>query len=333
MSRIGIIGAGSWGTALATVLAEKGHNVTIWLRDRKQAEDIQRNRENKKYLPGIRLSDNIKVTEDKKEAASNAEALLFSIPAQSFREVFEEIMAFAEKDVIVINAAKGIEKGSLLRLSQVAEEIVSGISDRYAVISGPSHAEEVGKRLPTTVAITSVNEYVAAIVQDLFFTDRFRTYIQDDVMGVELGGALKNIIALGAGISDGMGFGDNAKAALMTRGLAEIARLGIALGAKSDTFLGLTGVGDLIVTCTSMHSRNRRCGILIGQGKTPKEAADEIGMIVESISTTAAAYGLAKANGVEMPITEKIYEVINGMTDAASAVEMLMGRERKHEKI
>ena len=333
MSRIGVIGAGSWGTALATVLAGKGHDVTIWLRNKEQAEEMQKDRENKKYLPGVKLADNIKITGDKEEAAKDAEALLFSVPAQSFRDVFKETMSFAKADVIVINAAKGIEKGSLLRLSQVAEEIVPDIESRYAVISGPSHAEEVGRRLPTTVAVASTDEVTASTVQDLFFTDRFRTYIQDDVVGVELGGALKNIIALGAGISDGMGFGDNAKAALMTRGLAEIARLGIALGAKSDTFLGLTGVGDLIVTCTSMHSRNRRCGILIGQGKTPKEATDEIGMVVESMSTTIAAYGLAKAGGVEMPITEKIYEVINGMTDADAAVETLMGRERKHEKI
>lgn len=332
MSRVGVIGAGSWGTALATVLAGKGHDVTIWLRNEKQAIDMQQKRENAKYLPGVKLAENIRITADKKEAAHDAEALLFSVPAQSFRQVFKETMEFAKDDVIVINAAKGIEKGSLLRLSQVAEEIIPDIAGRYAVISGPSHAEEVGKRLPTTVAVASTDTDTAIKAQDLFFTDRFRTYIQDDVIGVEVGGALKNIIALGAGISDGMGFGDNAKAALMTRGLAEIARLGIALGAKSDTFLGLTGVGDLIVTCTSMHSRNRRCGILIGQGKTAQEATEEIGMVVESMSTTVAAYGLACAKNVEMPITEKIYEVINGTTDAALAVETLMGRERKHEK-
>lgn len=333
MSRIGVIGAGSWGTALATVLARKGHNVVIWVRNRSQAESMNKKRVNEKYLPGIVLDENISITDNISEAAKEAEALLFAVPTQAFRSALEKVLPFIEKDAIVINSAKGIEEGTYLRLSEVACQMVPDIEKRYAVISGPSHAEEVGRRLPTTVAVASTNKDTANIVQDLFFTDRFRTYVQDDVVGVELGGALKNIIALGAGISDGMGFGDNAKAALMTRGLAEIARLGEALGAKKETFLGLTGVGDLIVTCTSMHSRNRRCGILIGQGKSPDEATLEIGMVVESMFTAMAAYGLAKKAGVEMPITEKIYEVIKGKTDAAAAVEALMGREKKHEKI
>lgn len=240
-------------------------------------------------------------------------------------------MPFLDNDKVIINVAKGIEQNTLKRLSEVAYELRKDV--KYAVLSGPSHAEEVGRKLPTTVAIASEDTEIAKYVQDLFFTDRFRTYVNDDVVGVELGGALKNIIALGAGISDGMGFGDNAKAALMTRGLTEISRLGIALGAKQETFAGLTGMGDLIVTCTSMHSRNRRCGIMIGEGLSPVEATEKIGMVVESMFTTKAAYGLAKKVGVEMPITEKIYEVINGELKAADAVEILMGRERKNEKV
>ena len=204
--------------------------------------------------------------------------------------------------------------------------------DRYVVLSGPSHAEEVGRRQPTTVATASRNLKAAEEIQDLFMTDRFRVYTTDDVVGVELGGALKNIIALGAGISDGMGFGDNAKAALMTRGLAEITRLGIKLGAKPETFAGLTGTGDLIVTCTSMHSRNRRCGIMIGEGMSPEEAVKKVGMVVEGMFTAEAAYELAKIAQVEMPITDAIYNVTKGNIRAADAVEALMGRQRRPEK-
>ncbi len=332
--KIGVIGAGSWGTALATVLSEKENDITVWARNEKQAGDMAAHRENRKYLPGIKLRENITITNEIDKAVRDADYLLFTVPTQAFRNTLKNAMPHMKDDVIVINAAKGIEDETYLRLSQVADEIVPNITkDKYAVISGPSHAEEVAKRLPTTVAIAGVNMQTAKNVQELFFTDRFRTYVQDDVVGVELGGALKNIIALGAGISDGMKFGDNAKAALMTRGLTEIARLGEELGAKKETFLGLAGVGDLIVTCTSMHSRNRRCGILIGEGYSVDEAAKKIGMVVESVFTTKAAYGLSKKHGVEMPITEKIFEIIQGKIDAKEAVEALMGREKKHEKI
>ncbi len=332
--KIGVIGAGSWGTALATVLSEKENDITIWVRNEKQAADMAEHRENKKYLPGAKLKENITITSDIKQAVEGADYLLFAVPTQAFRSTFQNATAYMKDDAVVINAAKGIEDKTYLRLSEVADEIVPNITEkRYVVISGPSHAEEVAKRLPTTVAIAGADMQTAKNVQELFFTDRFRTYVQDDVVGVELGGALKNIIALGAGISDGMKFGDNAKAALMTRGLTEIARLGEELGAKKETFLGLTGVGDLIVTCTSMHSRNRRCGILIGEGDSVDEAAKKIGMVVESVFTTKAAYGLSKKHNVEMPITEKIYEIIQGKIDAKEAVEALMGREKKHEKI
>lgn len=331
MSKIAVIGAGSWGTALATVVSGKGHDVFMWTRSDEQRASMKEHRENIKYLPEIKFDDNIVICDTIKEAVSQADAVLFSVPTQAFRKTFESALPFLNDEQVIINVAKGIEQDTLKRLSEVAYELKKDV--KYAVLSGPSHAEEVGRKLPTTVAIASEDTEIAKYVQDLFFTDRFRTYVNDDVVGVELGGALKNIIALGAGISDGMGFGDNAKAALMTRGLTEISRLGIALGAKQETFAGLTGMGDLIVTCTSMHSRNRRCGIMIGEGLSPVEATEKIGMVVESMFTTKAAYGLAKKVGVEMPITEKIYEVINGELKAADAVEILMGRERKNEKV
>lgn len=331
MSKMAVIGAGSWGTALATVVSGKGHKVSIWARNKEQLQSMRDKRENEKYLPGITLDENIELCDEIKDAVKNADVVLFSVPTQAFRANFKEALPFITNDMIVVNVAKGIEQESLKRLSEVAKELNPTV--KYAVLSGPSHAEEVGKKLPTTVAIASDDKEVAHFVQDLFFTSRFRTYINDDVVGVELGGALKNIIALGAGISDGMGFGDNAKAALITRGLTEITRLGLAFGAKKETFAGLTGMGDLIVTCTSMHSRNRRCGIMMGEGMSPKEATEKIGMVVESIFTTQAAYGLAKKAGVEMPITEKIYEVINGEIKAADAVDILMGREKKNEKV
>lgn len=331
MKKIGIIGAGSWGTALAITLSNKGHDVKMWDHKKEHVENLRVEKENKRYLPGIKFCEKLTMEESKEETLKDADVVLFSVPAQAFRSVFKDAIQYINKEAVVVNVAKGIEQKTLLRMSQVAKEIAPDM--KYAVLSGPSHAEEVGKMLPTTVAIASENIEVAKYIQDVFITDRFRTYIQDDVIGVELGGALKNIIALGAGISDGMGFGDNAKAALMTRGLTEIARLGIQLGAKQETFAGLTGVGDLIVTCTSMHSRNRRCGIMIGEGMSPKEATEKVGMVVEGMFTTEAAYELAKKAGVEMPITENIYKVIKGEADARSSVEELMGRERKHEKI
>ncbi|MBQ3520961.1 MAG: NAD(P)-dependent glycerol-3-phosphate dehydrogenase, partial [Firmicutes bacterium] len=278
----------------------------------------------------VPLNENIQIAYTTQEALKDADVVLFSAPAQHFRSALSSAKAYIPDDAIIINVAKGIEQKSLARMSEIAAEQLD--MDRYVVLSGPSHAEEVGRRLPTTVAAASKNLKAAEAIQDLFMTDRFRVYTTEDVVGVELGGALKNIIALGAGISDGMGFGDNAKAALMTRGLAEIGRLGMKLGAKPETFAGLTGTGDLIVTCTSMHSRNRRCGIMIGEGMSPAEATEKVGMVVEGMFTTEAAYELAKREGVEMPITEAIYKTVQGEITAAEAVEILMGRERKHEQ-
>ena len=329
MKTIGVIGAGSWGTALALTLAGKGHDVRICDVDASHIEEMKAHRENVRYLPGIPFPENLKIVDDSAEALDGADIALFSAPAQHFRSAFEHAIPFLEDNMVVVNVAKGIEKGTLMRMSEIAKILKPDV--KYVVLTGPSHAEEVGRAMPTTVAVASDDRKLAEYVQDVFITDRFRVYTNDDVCGEELGGALKNIIALGAGISDGIGFGDNAKAALMTRGITEMSRLGVKLGAKEETFAGLTGVGDLIVTCCSMHSRNRRCGIMIGEGIKPSEAVEKVGMVVEGMFTAVAAHDLAEKVGVEMPITECIYECINERIDAKEAVELLMGRSRKHE--
>lgn len=330
MKTIGVIGAGSWGTALAITLSNKGHNVKICDVNAEHIAEMRANRENVRYLPGIKFCDNLHMVDSAQEALEGADVALFSAPAQHFRSAFEGALPYLTDDMVVVNVAKGIEQGTLMRLSEIAYALKPDV--KYVVLSGPSHAEEVGKALPTTVAVASKDMELAEYVQDVFMTDRFRVYTNDDVCGVELGGALKNIIALGAGISDGIGFGDNAKAALMTRGITEMCRLGVKLGADIATFSGLTGIGDLIVTCTSMHSRNRRCGIMIGEGIKPSEAVEKVGMVVEGMFTAEAAYELAKRVDVEMPITECIYECINERISAKDAVDMLMGRDKKNEK-
>ncbi|MBQ1228603.1 MAG: NAD(P)H-dependent glycerol-3-phosphate dehydrogenase, partial [Firmicutes bacterium] len=327
--KVGIIGAGSFGTALAMVLANKGHQVTLWARDFMQISYMEKNLENKHYLPDVKLPETIEFTSELETAVSGKDYLVFAVPAQSFRGVFEKSCQYFDSSVPVINVAKGIEKGTMMRLSEVAEKIRPDV--RYAALSGPSHAEEVAREMPTTVVAACFDHDLAVEVQQLFNTDKFRVYSNQDLLGVELGGALKNIIALGAGICDGMGFGDNTKAALMTRGITEMTRLGYALGADMATFSGLAGIGDLIVTCTSMHSRNRRCGILIGQGMDPQKATEEIGMVVEGISTAEAAFSLAEISNVEMPITDNIYRVIHGELSVQQAVEQLMGRMTKNE--
>lgn len=329
IKKIGVIGAGSFGTALALTLVNKGHQVRIWSRDSQQLDLMKETRENPKFLPGVVLPEALEMAYTLEDAMKGADIVLFGVPAQAFRSVFAAASEFLEPQTIVVNVAKGIEMGTLLRLSQVAKEVKPDV--RYVTLSGPSHAEEVARNLPTTVAVAADDEALALEVQEAFITERFRVYTNQDVAGVELGGSLKNIIALGAGISDGMGFGDNAKAALMTRGITEMCRLGSTLGADLTTFSGLTGIGDLIVTCTSMHSRNRRCGILIGQGMAPADAVKEIGMVVEGITTAEAAYALARKEGIEMPITECIYKVIHGEMDARYAVPYLMERGMKNE--
>ncbi len=329
INKISVIGAGSFGTSLAILLVNKGYNVSIWGRKASQLALMRDTRKNPQYLPGIKLPEALNIVDDMGEAIKDADIVLFAVPAQSFRGVFKDAMKYLNGNEVIVNVAKGIEKGSLLRLSQVAKELMPEV--KYVALSGPSHAEEVAKLLPTTVAVASEDKELAVKMQEVFNTDRFRVYTNDDIVGVELGGSLKNIIALGAGISDGMGFGDNAKAAMMTRGITEMTRLGLAMGSAPETFAGLTGLGDLIVTCTSMHSRNRRCGILIGQGKAVKDAVEEIGMVVEGLSTAEAAGALAEKYNVEMPITQSICDLIDGKTDVMSAVDALMGRKTKNE--
>lgn len=327
--KIAVLGAGSWGTALAVALGGNDHQVQIWARNPSQVERMDLERENKRYLPGVKLPDPVELSTSMEEAIKDADVVLFSAPAQQFRNVLKAALPYLTPSMTLVNVAKGIEQKTLLRLSEIAEEICPGC--KYVALSGPSHAEEVGRALPTTIVAAATDRTLAQYVQDIFMNDRLRIYTNTDVVGVELGGALKNIIALGAGASDGMKFGDDAKAALMTRGIAEITRLGIRLGAEAATFSGLTGIGDLIVTCTSMHSRNRRCGIMIGEGIPPEEAIEKVGMVVEGMYTTEAARQLAQKVGVEMPITEQIYQVIKGNVKAHEAVMNLMTRQRKHE--
>lgn len=329
MNKIGVIGAGSWGTALAVTLSNKGHSVRIWDIDKTHIKELRENKENVRYLPGVKFCDRLIPADTVEEALEGADTVLFSAPAQHFRSALESAVPYINEDMIIVNVAKGIEQKTLMRMSEIANEM--GQYKKYAVLSGPSHAEEVGRAMPTTVVAASENHDVAVAVQEMFSTDFLRVYTGTDVTGVELGGALKNIIALGAGISDGLGFGDNAKAAMMTRGIAEMKRLGVKMGADVNTFAGLTGIGDLIVTCTSMHSRNRRCGIMIGEGMAPDEAVKSVGMVVEGMFTAEAAYELADRLGVEMPITNEIYKLIKGQITGKEAVMNLMGRERKPE--
>lgn len=327
--KIAVLGAGSWGTALAVSLSVKGHNVTMWDINPDHVKGLIENRENKPYLPGVTFAKNLQIAATAEEGIYEADIIVFAVPAQHFRSALIGVLPFIKENMVLVNVAKGIEQKTLKRISQIAEEIAP--SSQFTVLSGPSHAEEVGLLMPTTVVAASKDQKLAHYVQDVFMSDWLRVYTNPDVIGVELGGALKNIIALGAGISDGMGYGDNAKAAMMARGIREMARLGVKLGAKAETFFGLSGIGDLIVTCTSIHSRNRRCGIMIGEGMKPSEATKKVGMVVEGIFTTEAAYQLAEYVGVEMPITAQIYDIINEKTDAAEAVKALMTRQKKDE--
>jgi glycerol-3-phosphate dehydrogenase (NAD(P)+) len=327
--KIAIIGAGSWGTALAVNLAGKGHAVSIWDVNAELLQELERDRENKRYLPDVSLHDGIGVSFGLQETLYGADVVLFAVPAQHFRSALLKAGPHIGYETPIVNVAKGIEKTTLKTCSQIAAEEIPAC--KFVALTGPSHAEEVGCGMPTTVVAASADPEQAAYVQDIFMSNRFRVYTNDDVIGAELGGALKNIIALGAGISDGLGFGDNAKAAMMTRGITEIARLGEKLGGRRETFFGLTGIGDLIVTCTSVHSRNRRCGILMGEGMNPEEAVRKVGMVVEGIHTAEAAWRLAKREDVEMPITEQICKVITGCVDTRDAAFTLMTRQKRHE--
>ena len=329
MEKLCVLGTGSWGTALALSLAKNGYNVVMWSRRKERAEKINEARENAQYLPGIMLPENINITDNIKEAMEDCPMIVVATPSQAFRGMCKQIKEYVKKEQIIVNVAKGLEKGTGKKLSEVCREELP--ENEYVMLSGPSHAEEVAKELPTTIVVAAEKLEVAQKTQDFFMSPTLRVYTNPDLIGVELGGALKNIIAFGAGICDGLGFGDNTKAALMTRGITEISRLGIAMGAKSVTFSGLSGIGDLIVTCTSMHSRNRRAGILIGKGYSVEETLKEIKMVVEGITATEVAYEVAKEIGVDMPITAAIYGVLHKGLDPKDAITSLMMREKKHE--
>lgn len=329
---IGIIGAGSWATAIATLLAKKYYMVKIWARRPGQVEEINKTRENSHYLPGVRIPSNIEATVDLEQALWKAEVVVYGVPSHAFRETVRLSLPFLKRSSLYINIAKGIEEISLCRLSEAfAEEAGPEMLARYVTLSGPSHAEEVGRELPTAIVAASSQLESAGLVQDLFMGETFRVYTNPDVTGVELGGALKNIIALGTGIAEGLGLGDNTRAALMTRGMAEITRLGVSMGANPLTFAGLAGVGDLIVTCTSGHSRNRRAGIAIGKGHTVAEALKQVEMVVEGIRTTRAVHRLTAGYNVEMPITDQIYKVLFEALPPKVAVNNLMTRGRTGE--
>ena len=329
MKKIAVIGAGSWGTALAVMLEQYGHDVTLWARDQKAVEEMKKTRENKQYLPGVLLGEKLQITTDQKEAVEEKEIVISAVPSRAVRETMINFSPFFQQGVIIVNAAKGLEQESLLRLSQVIKQCVCHC--HVCVLSGPSHAEEVGRCIPTACVIASEEEDIAKMIQKEFMNPNFRLYTNSDMIGVEIGAALKNIMALAAGMSDGLGFGDNTKAALMTRGIAEMTRLGIAMGGKAETFAGLSGIGDLIVTCTSMHSRNRRAGILLGEGKSLTETLAEVKMVVEGVNTVEAACELAKKYHVCMPLTEQINEVLFYGKNVKEAVLELMTRDGKAE--
>lgn len=332
MEKVTVLGAGSWGTALAMVLANNDHDCLLWSHREDQATEITTNHTNKKYLPETILPTNLKATSDFQQAIQHANVIVIAVPTKAIREVCQNMLPYLAEKKLFVHVSKGIEPDSLKRISEmIAEELSEDVTEAIVVLSGPSHAEEVVLKHPTTITVASENMVAAEKVQDLFMNKSFRVYTNDDVIGVEIGAALKNVIALAAGIVDGLGYGDNAKAALITRGLAEISRLGISLGAQLYTFSGLTGMGDLIVTCTSVHSRNWRAGNMLGKGATLNTVLEEMGMVVEGVRTTKAAYQLATKQQVDMPITEALYSVLFEQVNPKEAVDILMHRTKKNE--
>ena len=329
MANVGVIGAGSWGTALSVLLADNGHHVTIWSIDEKEVEMLDKKREHLTKLPGVKLSDGMTITGDLESAVKGKDFLVLAVPSPFTRATAKKMSAYVGKGQIIVDVAKGIEESTLLTLSaQIEEEIPQA---DVAVLSGPSHAEEVGRKLPTTCVIGAKTKKTAEYLQSAFINKVFRVYTSPDMIGIELGGALKNVIALAAGILDGMGLGDNTKAALMTRGIAEISRLGVELGGKMETFCGLSGIGDLIVTCISTHSRNHNCGYMLGQGKTLEEAKKEIKQVIEGVNCAKAAMALANKNHVTMPIVEQINAILFSDKTAEQAVADLLMRDKASE--
>ena len=328
MEKIGIIGSGTWGTAIAVLLRNNGHEVTLWSAIPAEIEEMAKTRTHKN-LPGVTLPEGIIYTADLEEAMKDKNLLVMAVPSVFVRSTAQKMKPFCKEGQLIVDVAKGIEENTLDTMTQIIKEELP--MAETAVLSGPSHAEEVGRKLPTTCVIGATTRKTAEYLQSVFMSKVFRVYTSPDILGIELGGSLKNVIALAAGIADGLGYGDNTKAALITRGIAEIARLGVKMGGKLETFTGLTGIGDLIVTCASVHSRNRRAGYLMGQGKTMQEAMDEVQMVVEGVYSAKAARQLAEKYEVSMPIVEQINEVLFENKSAAQAVDELMLRESKSE--
>ena len=331
MSKVGIIGAGSWGCALAKLLINNGNQVTVWSIMEDEITMLKNDHEHKDNLPGVILPDDMEFTTNLEAAVNDKDVLVLAVPSPFTRNTSAKMAPFIKDGQKIVNVAKGIEETTLMTLSEIIEQEIPNAN--VAVLSGPSHAEEVGKGIPTTIVVGSKDKETAEYLQNLFMSKVFRVYISSDVMGIELGAALKNVVALAAGMADGLGYGDNTKAALITRGIAEIARLGISMGGRIETFYGLTGIGDLIVTCASMHSRNRRAGILIGKGATMEEAMAEVKMVVEGVYSARAGYALAQKHNVSMPIIEQVNKILFEGTPASDAVSELMLRERKVENI
>ena len=329
MEHITVLGAGSWGTALSVVLAQNGHQVMLWSHREEEAKRMQEEREQASKLPGVLLPENITVTGNMEAALKGNDAVILAVPSTAIRSTAAKLREYVPSGQMIVCVAKGIEDETFLTLTEIIEEEIPGV--RACVLSGPSHAEEVGRQMPTTVVAGAKKKEDALYIQDIFMNSYFRVYTSPYVIGIEMGGALKNVIALAAGIADGLGYGDNSKAALITRGISELTRLGTALGGKTETFSGLTGVGDLIVTCTSIHSRNHRAGELIGKGYTAKEAMDEVKMVVEGVNSAKAALKLARKKGVNVPIIEKINAVLFEDKKAEDAVKELLMRDRRKE--
>jgi len=341
LEKIAVIGAGSWGTALAKLFGDQGKNTFLWGHRKEHVESIDRERENKIYLPGYKLGENVRVTSDLFEAVSGQKVVVMVVPSHVFRETFLRVVPFMEKDATIVSAAKGIENDTLMTMTEVITDVLHEsegreglwkvIDERACVLAGPSFAREVARETPTAVTVGAKNKDRAEFVQNVFSSEKFRVYAGTDVIGIELGGALKNIIAIAAGICDGLGYGTNTRAALITRGLAEITRLGVKMGASPLTFSGLAGLGDLVLTCTGDLSRNRSVGIKLGQGKTLSEILDEMEMVAEGIKTARSAMALAVKMEVEMPILEQIYQVLYKDKPCKDAVQALLARDLKEE--
>ncbi len=329
MANIGIMGAGSWGTALALLLNRNGHQVTVWSISDEEVKMLSEKREHVSKLPGVKIPDDMVFTTDMENAVKGKDFLVLAVPSPFTRGTAHNMSPYVADGQIIVDVAKGIEESTLMTLSQQIEEEIP--QAEVAVLSGPSHAEEVGRGLPTIVVIGARKKEIARYLQEMFMNEVFRVYISPDMRGMELGGSLKNVIALAAGIADGLGYGDNTKAALITRGIAEIARLGVKMGGAIESFTGLTGIGDLIVTCASVHSRNRKAGYLMGQGKSMQEAMDEVQMVVEGVYSAKAAVKLGQKYGVSLPIIEKVSEVLFEGKDPGEAVNELMLRDGRAE--